>query len=82
MFILEVTMFETENKFYEENRETFREKYLGKRVVIVKDKILGAYDTDSQAIDETSKTMELGTFCIKYVPVNPEEEYHRLLSFL
>jgi hypothetical protein len=75
-------MFEAENKFYEENRETLREKYLGKRVVIVKDRILGAYDTDSEAIDETLKTMELGTFCVKYVPENPEEEYHRLLSFL
>ena len=75
-------MFETENKFYEENREILREKYLGKRVVIVKDKILGAYDTDSDAIDETSKTMEPGTFCVKYIPVNPEEEYHRLLSFI
>jgi hypothetical protein len=75
-------MFEVENKFYEENREALRKKYLGKRVVIVKDRILGAYYTDSEAIDETSKTMELGTFCIKYVPVNPEEEYHRLLSFL
>jgi hypothetical protein len=75
-------MFEAENKFYEENRKTFREKYLGKRVVIVKDKVLGAYDTDSEAIDETTKTMELGTFCIKYIPVNPEEEYHRLLSLI
>ena len=75
-------MFEEENKFYEENRETLREKYLGKRVVIVKDKVLGVYDTDTEAIDETSKTMELGEFCIKYIPVNPEEEYHRLLSFL
>ena len=75
-------MFEAENKFYEENREIFREKYLGKRLVIVNDRILGVYDTDSEAIDETSKTMEPGTFCVKYVPVNPEEEYHRLLSFL
>jgi len=75
-------MFEAENKYYEENRKTFREKYLGKRVVIVKDKVLGAYDTDSEAINETSKTMELGTFCIKYIPINPEEEYHRLLSFI
>ncbi|MDR2701974.1 MAG: hypothetical protein LBB72_06065 [Spirochaetaceae bacterium] len=50
-------MFEAENKFYEENSETFRKKYLGKRVVIVKDRILGAYDTDSEAIDETSKTI-------------------------
>jgi hypothetical protein len=77
-----VVMFEEENRFYQENRETFREKYLGKRVVIVRDKILGVYDSDSEAIAETTKTMDLGTFCVKYVPVNPAEEHHRLLSFL
>jgi len=75
-------MFEVENKFYQENRETFREKYLGKRVVIVNDKILGVYDSDADAIAETSKTMEMGTFCVKYVPVNPDEEIHRLHTFL
>jgi hypothetical protein len=78
----EADMFEVENKFFEENREALREKYLGKRIVIVKDSILGAYDTDSEAIDETSKTMELGTFCVKHIPIDPKEEYHRLLSFL
>jgi len=75
-------MFEAENQFYEENREALREKYLGKRVVIVKDKILGVYDSDSEAIAETTKTLELGTFCIKHVPVDPSEEYHRLLTYL
>jgi len=75
-------MFEVENQFYEENRETLREKYLGKRVVIVKDKILGVYDSDSEAITEMTKTMELGTFCIKQIPVDPAEDYHRLLTYL
>ena len=75
-------MFEVENKFYEENRDILREKYLGKRVVIVNDQILGVYDSDSEAIAETSKTMELGTFCIKYIPVDPAEEHHRLLTYL
>jgi hypothetical protein len=82
LIILRGSMFEAENRFFEENRETFREKYLGKRVVIVKDRILGVYDTDSEAIAETSKEMELGTFCVKYIPVNPAEEHHRLLTFL
>jgi hypothetical protein len=68
-------MFEEENRFYQENRETLREKYLGKRVVIVKDKILGVYDSDSEAIAETTKTKELGTFCIKYIPADPYEAY-------
>ena len=75
-------MFETENMFYEENRELLREKYLGKRVVIVKDKILGVYDSDAEAITETAKTMELGTFCVKNIPVDPEEEHYRLMSFV
>jgi hypothetical protein len=43
-------MFEAKNEDYGENREILREKYLGKRVVIVKDKVLGVYDTDSEAI--------------------------------
>jgi hypothetical protein len=75
-------MFEAENKYYEENQETLRKQYLGKRVVIVKDKILGVYDSDSEAISETTKTMELGTFCVKYIPIDPAEDYHRLLSYL
>jgi len=75
-------MFEVENKFYMENRELLREKYLGKRVVIVNDKILGIYDTDLEALNETTKTMKMGTFCIKYLPVNPNDEYPRVCHYL
>ena len=75
-------MFETENKYYEENKASLRDKYLGKRIVLVKDQILGVYDSDSDAIAETTKTLELGTFCIKYIPVNPADEVHRLHNFL
>jgi hypothetical protein len=75
-------VFETEDQFYQTNQETLREKYLGKRIVIVKDQILGVYDTDSEAITESSKTMDMGTFCIKYIPVDPAEDYHRLLTYL
>ncbi|MCL2801375.1 MAG: hypothetical protein FWD28_06425 [Treponema sp.] len=75
-------MFEVENKFYQENRESLRSQYLGKRVVIVKNKILGVYDSDNEAIDETTKTMKLGTFCVKYIPVDPQEEYHRIFSYI
>lgn len=75
-------MLEAEHKFYMDNRESLREKYLGKRILIVKDKILGVFDTDSQAIDEATKTMEMGTFCVKYIPENPAEERAILRSFL
>jgi hypothetical protein len=71
-------MLEAEHQFYMDNRESLRAQYLGKRVVIVKDKILGVYDSDLEAIDEMAKTMEIGTFCVKYIPVDPDEEYVRL----
>ena len=75
-------MLEVEHQYYLDNRETLRKKYLGKRIVIVKDRILGVYDTDTEALDETTKTMEMGTFCIKYIPIDPEEEIIRLRSYI
>jgi len=75
-------MFELENKFYQENREFLRGIYLGKRIVLVKDQILGVYDSDTEALDETTKTMDMGTFCIKYIPVDPQEEYPRICHYL
>jgi len=75
-------MYEAENKFYQENREALREKYLGKRIIIVKDKILGAYDTNTEALDEATKTMAMGTFCLKYIPVDPKDEKIWLRTFI
>ena len=75
-------MLEAEHQFYLDNRESLRAQYLGKRVVIVKDKILGVYDTDTEALNETTKTMKMGTFCIKYIPVDPEEEIIKLRSYI
>lgn len=49
-------------------------KYAGKRVVIVDNKILGAYDTDGDAWDETVKIRQAGAFMIKYIPLNPTDE--------
>jgi hypothetical protein len=67
-------MFERENAFYEANRQLLREKYLGKELVIVGDEIIGVYDDLDAAIDTTVQTRPLGTFCVKDVPVNPEDE--------
>jgi len=71
-------MLEAEHQFYMDNRESLRMQYLGKRLLIVKDKILGVYDSDLEALAEAKKTMKMGSFCIKYIPVDPEEEYIRL----
>ena len=42
-------MFEIENQFYRENRETIREKYKGKAVVIVGETVVEAYDSMGEA---------------------------------
>jgi len=68
-------MFEAENQFYEENREFLREKYLGKAIVIIGETIIGVYDNIGEAYKETLKTRKPGTFCLKNIPVDPDEAY-------
>ena len=61
-------MFEQENRFYEENKDSLRKQYLGKEVVIVGDEVIAAYDDVGTAISETVKTRPLVSFCVKNVP--------------
>jgi hypothetical protein len=75
-------MYEVEHQYYMDNRDSLRQKYNEKRVVIVKNQILGVYDSDSEAIKETTKTMKMGTFCVKYIPVDPADESPRLRSYI
>jgi len=69
---------EKEQAFYEANKAELRSKYAGKRIVIVNDKILGVYNSDREAIQETVKTIPRGTFMVKYIPVDPQKEKVRL----
>ena len=74
-------MLEREFEFYENNKSEIRQKYLGKRVVIVGEQIIAAYDDFEEALFETSKTHTLGTFMIHDVPVNIEDEVITLSPF-
>lgn len=60
-------MFETEYNFYKQNEKEFLSKYFGKQIVIKDNKILGIYDTIEQAMTETLKNYELGTFMVHKV---------------
>jgi hypothetical protein len=71
---------EKEQAFYEAHRTEFRSKYLGKRVVIADNQILGVYDSDREAFDETVKDRKAGTFMIKHIPVDPEDEIIHIYS--
>jgi hypothetical protein len=51
---------------------------VGKRVVIADDQVLGVYDTDREALQETVKTRPCGSFMVKYIPIDPGKETIRL----
>ena len=69
---------EKEQAFYEANRVELRSKYAGKRVVIASNKVLGVYDSDREAMQETSKTLPRCSFMVKYIPENPKKEVIRI----
>jgi len=73
---------EKEQAFYKANKTELRSKYAGKRVVIASDddtcQVVGVYDSDREAIQETVKTMPRGSFMVKYIPMDPRREVIRL----
>jgi hypothetical protein len=74
-------MLEREQKFYADHRDELRKKYLGKRVVIKGEQILGVYEDDMEAINAMAAAgHELGTFMAKHIPVDPEDEILRIYS--
>ena len=72
---------EREYDFYKKNISAIREKYLGKRVVIVGEEIIASYNDFEEAYMETAKSYEPGTFMIYPVPVNIEDEVITLSPF-
>jgi len=59
-------IMEKDFDFYLEHQEELVKKYNGKYVVIKNGEILGAYSSDIEAIEKTSKDHELGTFLVQY----------------
>jgi molecular chaperone GrpE (heat shock protein) len=74
-------MLEREFDYYQKNMMEIREKYLGKRVVIVGEQIIAVYDDLEEAFMETAKTHTPGTFMIHEVPINIEDEVVTLSPF-
>jgi hypothetical protein len=74
------TMFETENKYYEEHRGELRKNYLDKYLVISKDRLVGVYDTSIIAFKEAIGQFKPGDFMIKFVPANPDYEVAKFIT--
>jgi len=54
-----------EFKFYLDNQDDLVKKHQGKFVVIKNESVIGVFDTELEAIQETSKTQELGSFLVQ-----------------
>jgi hypothetical protein len=74
-------MLETEIEFYETHREELRGRYCGKRLIIVKDQVAGVYNTSGEAYKEAMQKFAPGSFMMKYIPENIEDEIPILSPF-
>ena len=76
---------EEEFKYYLAHQAELVEKYDGKFIVIKGSKVLGAYDSEIEAIRETMKEHELGTFLVQKCEEGAEsytQTYHSRVAFV
>ena len=75
---------EKEFKYYLANQEDFIKKYNDKYLVIKDEEIIGVYDTELQAYNETQKVHELGSFLIQLCSPGKSgytQTFHSRVSF-
>ncbi len=80
-----MSKLEKEFNYYIENQEDLVKKYKGKFIVIKKDKVLGDYNSEIEAVEETSKIEELGTFLVQKCEPgenNYTQSYHSRVIFI
>lgn len=65
-------LLEREFNYYINHQGELVSKYDGKFLVIKNDEVIGVYDSESDAYNETEKKEELGTFLIQHC--TPGEE--------
>ena len=76
---------EKEFNYYLEHQDELVEKYKGKFVVIKNQQVIAAYESELDAIQETSKQHELGTFLVQKCEPGREsytQTYHSRVAFV
>lgn len=54
-------------QYYLDHQKKLVKKYNGKFIVIKDGDVLGSYDDELKAVEETSKDHEIGTFLVQFV---------------
>ena len=70
---------EKEFKYYIDHQAELVEKYNGKFIVVKDCKVIGAFDSELEAINTTSEQHELGTFLVQKCELGSEsytQTYH------
>ena len=82
---MEHSALEKEFNYYLEHQEELVKKYNGKFLVIKDCNVIGAYDSELEAVEETAKEHELGTFLVQKCEPGSEsytQTYHSRVAFL
>ena len=75
---------ENEFNYYLANQDKLIKKYKGRVLVIKNNKVIGVYDSELEAINETTKKEELGTFLVQKCEPGTEsytQTYHSRVMF-
>lgn len=59
-------MLEAEFNYFRKHQEELLQQYKDQYIVIVGNKVVGAYSSNEEALYSTRKTRELGTFLIQH----------------
>lgn len=66
MHVCKCIMIEKEFKYYLKHQPDLVKKYSGKFIVLKNEKVIGVYNSHSEAYNEAVKKEELGTFLIQH----------------
>ena len=58
-------ILEREFEYYLENQDSLVEQYNGRVIVIKNCQVIGVFDSEYEAVEETAKENELGTFLVQ-----------------
>ena len=80
-----MAILEKEFNYYLQHQEELIRKYKDKFIVIKGNAVIGAYESDLEAVEETSKQHELGTFLVQKCEPGSESytyTYHSRVAFV
>lgn len=78
-------MLVREFEYYLENQQELVRQYNGKYIVIIGETVVGSYEKQDQALFETQKEYELGTFLIQKCSIGSEDytqTFHSRVVFI